>query len=233
MLKTQVFANVSHELRTPLTLILGPIQNLRQAPGLSAEQREALSLAERNARLLLGHVTDLLELSRADAVGVVLDRRPTDVVLLLRGLATSFRPLAQSLGVLYEVQLPRNRQTLLLDPEKLERVAMNLLANAFKFTPRGGQVLFQMRFSEAEASEARELVLNIEDSGPGIRKEDREAVFERFRQLDSKPNRAFAGTGLGLAIVREFVSASLGTVSVEDSALGGARFVVCLPAEAD
>ncbi|HEY5372765.1 MAG TPA: ATP-binding protein [Polyangiaceae bacterium] len=230
-LKTQVFANVSHELRTPLTLILGPIQELRDSPSISVEQREALSLVERNAQLLLGHVTDLLELSRADAVGVALDRRPTDVVLLLRGLATSFRPLAQSLAVQYEVQLPRNRQTLLIDPEKLERVAMNLLANAFKFTPRGGRVLFQVRFSEVDASAAPELLLSVDDSGPGIRKEDRQAVFERFRQLDSKPNRAFSGTGLGLAIVREFVSASSGLVSVEDSTLGGARFLVSLPAE--
>ncbi len=232
MLKTQVFANVSHELRTPLTLILGPIQNLRDAPGISAEQREALSLVERNARLLLGHVTDLLELSRADAVGVTLDRRPTDVVLLLRALSTSFRPLAHSLGVQYEVQLPSKRHRLLIDREKLERVAMNLLANAFKFTPRGGRVLFQVQFSEAEAAGGTELMLSVDDSGPGIRKEDREAVFERFRQLDSKPNRAFSGTGLGLAIVREFVSASAGSVSVEDSALGGARFLVeACPAE--
>ncbi|HEY1533080.1 MAG TPA: hybrid sensor histidine kinase/response regulator, partial [Polyangiaceae bacterium] len=231
VLKTQVFANVSHELRTPLTLILGPIQNLRDAPGISAEQREALSLVERNAQLLLGHVTDLLELSRADAVGVTLDRRPTDVVLLLRALSTSFRPLAHSLGVQYEVQLPHKRHRLLIDPEKLERVAMNLLANAFKFTPRGGRVLFQVRFSEAEAAGATELMLSVDDSGPGIRKDDREAVFERFRQLDSKPNRAFSGTGLGLAIVREFVSASAGSVSVEDSRLGGARFLVSLPVE--
>jgi signal transduction histidine kinase len=231
LLKTQVFANVSHELRTPLTLILGPIQGLRDAPNMSAAQSEALSLVERNAQLLLGHVTDLLELSRADAVGVTLDRRPTDVVLLLRALGTSFRPLAENLGVQYTVQLPRYRQTLLLDPEKLERVAMNLLANAFKFTPRGGRVLFQVRFSETEAAEGPDLLLSVDDSGPGIRKEDREAVFERFRQLDGKPNRAFSGTGLGLAIVREFVAASSGSVSVEDSALGGARFLVRLPAE--
>jgi signal transduction histidine kinase len=229
--KTQVFANVSHELRTPLTLILGPIRGLRASTNMSVEQREALSVVERNAQLLLGHVTDLLELSRADAVGVALDRRPTDVVLLLRALATRFRPLAQNLGVQFEVQVPRNRQTLLVDPEKLERVAMNLLANAFKFTPRGGQVLFQVRFSATEASEAPELLLSVDDSGPGIRAEDREAVFERFRQLDGKPNRAFGGTGLGLAIVREFVAASSGSVSIQDSALGGARFLVSLPAE--
>jgi signal transduction histidine kinase len=230
-LKTQVFANVSHELRTPLTLILGPVQSLRDAAGLSAKHREALGLVERNAQLLLGHVTDLLELSRSDAVGVVLDRRPTDVVLLLRALATSFRSLAQSLGVRYEVQLPRERRLLLIDPEKLERIAMNLLANAFKFTPRGGQILFCTSLTDPSAQQGPELVLSVDDSGPGIKRGDREVVFERFRQLDGKPNRVFSGTGLGLAIVREFVSASGGTVCVADSALGGARFVVRLPAE--
>jgi signal transduction histidine kinase len=233
--KTQVFANVSHELRTPLTLILGPLQSLRDDPSLRAEQREALSLVERNAQLLLGHVTDLLQLSRADAVGVVLDRRPTDVVLLLRALSTSFRPLAQSLGIQYEVRLPQSRQTLLVDAEKLERIAMNLLANALKFTPRGGQVLFQVQLGNSElgaaASQTEEVMLSVDDSGPGIHKQDREAVFERFRQLDGKPTRAFSGTGLGLAIVREFVAASSGDVRIEDSALGGVRFVVTIPAE--
>jgi signal transduction histidine kinase len=230
-LKAQAFTNVSHELRTPLTLILGPVQQLREAPNLATEQRQVLSVVERNAHLLLGHVTDLLELSRADEVGVALDRRPTDVALLLRALATSFRVLAKDLGVDYEVDLQRTRQTLLVDAPKLERVAMNLLANAFKFTPRGGRVVLRAVLPDPFESDSPELVISVDDSGPGIREEDREAVFERFRQLDGKPNRAFSGTGLGLAIVREFVAASSGTVVVEESPLGGARLVVRLPAE--
>ncbi len=229
-LKTQVFTNVSHELRTPLTLILGPIQQLREATDTTKEQREALGVVERNASLLLGHVTDLLELSRADAVGVVQDLRPTDVVLMLRALGTSFRPLAKDLGIAYQMHLPSARQTLLVDPEKLERIAMNLLANAFKFTPRGGQVVFRLELAEDDPA-ITQLRLSVDDTGPGIREEDREVVFERFHQLDAKPNRAFSGTGLGLAIVREFVSAARGTVRVEHSELGGARFMVRLPVE--
>ena len=232
-LKTQVFANVSHELRTPLTLILGPIQALREAAGLSDEQRSSLVVVERNAHLLLGHVNDLLELSRADAVGVALNPKATDITTLLQSLADSFRPLAADLGVQYQVDLGRPLHSRYLDPEKLERVAMNLLANAFKFTPRGGKVLLTAHVDEAAEGQHQtpELVLTVDDTGPGIRVEDRELVFERFRQLDGKPNRAFSGTGLGLAIVREFVAASSGSVRVEDSALGGARFVVRLPAE--
>ncbi len=230
-LKTQVFTNVSHELRTPLTLILGPVQQLRDAADTTKEQREALGVVARNASLLLGHVTDLLELSRADAVGVIQDLRPTDVVLMLRALGTSFRPLAKDLGISYRVDLPTARQTLLVDPEKLERIAMNLLANAFKFTPRGGQVEFRVKLTEADTSAPAQLALSVDDNGPGIREEDRQVVFERFHQLDAKPNRAFSGTGLGLAIVREFVSAAHGTILVEHSELGGARFAVCMPVE--
>jgi signal transduction histidine kinase len=231
-LKTQVFANVSHELRTPLTLILGPVQHLREAAGLSSEQQASLAVVERNAHLLLGHVNDLLELSRADAVGVELDRKPTDVPALLRTLAASFRPLAQDLGIDYLVELQLSRRSLLMDPEKLERILMNLLANAFKFTPSGGRVTLHAELaSESGTGDGgTELVLAVDDSGPGIRAEDRQRIFDRFRQLDDKPNRAFSGTGLGLSIVREFVSAFSGSVRVEDSALGGARFVVCLPA---
>jgi len=232
-LKTQVFANVSHELRTPLTLILGPLQDLRDNAGLSPEQHASLAVVDRNAHLLLGHVNDLLELSRADAVGVALDRKPTDVHSLLRSLAASFRSLASELGIEYRIELQLGLQSRLIDPQKLERIAMNLLANAFKFTPGGGKVTLRAHVAEeSETVEGRtELVLAVDDSGPGIRVEDRERVFERFRQLDGKPNRAFSGTGLGLSIVREFVTASAGSVRVEDSALGGARFVVALPAE--
>ncbi|HKO53490.1 MAG TPA: ATP-binding protein [Polyangiaceae bacterium] len=232
-LKTQVFANVSHELRTPLTLILGPIQDLREAAGLTPEQQASLVVVERNAHLLLGHVNDLLELSRADAVGVELERKPTDVHSLLRALADSFRPLADSLGIEYQMELALSPRSHLVDPQKLERIAMNLLANAFKFTPSGGHVALRVEVAEeSETGERRTmLVLAVEDSGPGIRVEDRERVFERFRQLDGKPNRAFSGTGLGLSIVREFVIAFAGSVRIEDSALGGARFVVSLPAE--
>lgn len=232
-LKTQVFANVSHELRTPLTLILGPIQDLREASGLDPEQHASLAVVERNARLLLGHVNDLLELSRADAVGVELNRKPTDLHALLLALSASFRPLADNLGIEYQVELELNSQSRLVDPQKLERIAMNLLANAFKFTPSGGRVTLGVQVvTESEAGQGSEqLVLSVDDSGPGIRLEDRERVFERFRQLDGKPNRAFSGTGLGLSIVREFVTASAGSVQVEDSALGGARFVVRLPTE--
>jgi signal transduction histidine kinase len=231
-LKTQVFANVSHELRTPLTLILGPIHRLREAPNLGDEQRAALTMVERNAHLLLGHVSDLLELSRVDSVGVELNRRPTDAGQLLRTLASSFRDLAKHLQVEYAVDLPRLGKSVLLDAEKLERIAMNLLANAFKFTPRGGRVAFRVRLvSGADPSSPWELVVTVDDSGPGIRVEDRARVFERFRQLDGKPNRAFGGTGLGLAIVKEFVSAYSGTVVIEDSPEGGARFVVRLPVE--
>ncbi|MEI9951255.1 MAG: HAMP domain-containing sensor histidine kinase [Pseudomonadota bacterium] len=200
-LKTQVFANVSHELRTPLTLILGPIQDLREAAGLNPEQHASLAVVERNARLLLGHVNDLLELSRADAVGVELERKPTDVRSLLRTLAASFRPLAANLSIEYQVELQLSPRPHLVDPQKLERIAMNLLANAFKFTPSGGSVALCVQIAEeSETGEGRaELVLAVDDSGPGIRSEDRERVFERFRQLDGKPNRAFSGTGLGLS----------------------------------
>lgn len=232
-LKTQVFANVSHELRTPLTLILGPTQELRQSPDLDEQQRASLMVVERNAQLLLGHVNDLLELSRADVVGITLRPEPTDVGRLLRTLASNFRSLAIDLGIEYQVELGPELASRLVDPGKLERIIVNLLANAFKFTPRGGKVALAARIEESPERDggAPFMSIAVDDSGPGIRPEDRERVFERFRQLDSRPNRSFSGTGLGLSIVREFVTAVAGTVRIEDSSLGGARFVVHIPAD--
>jgi len=230
-MKTHAFTNVSHELRTPLTLILGPVKKLLDAENLLDSQRASLAIVERNAQLLLGHVTDLLELSRVDSQAIEIDRRPTDVGQLARALASNFRELARDLGVEYEVDVPRLPVSLLLDARKVERVGTNLLANAFKFTPRGGRVVFRVRVDLGEEGRPTQLLLTVDDSGPGIRPEDRELVFGRFQQLDAKPNRAFPGTGLGLAIVREFVAASGGSVSIEDSNEGGARFIVRLPVD--
>src|SRR4029077_7477414 len=104
-----------------------------------------------------------------------------------------------------------------VDPEKLQRVLMNLVGNAFKFTPDGGRIRCRLR------SGGDQLAVSVDDSGPGVPAEQRHAIFERFRQVDGGINRKVAGTGLGLAIAKEFVELHKGAIDVSDSDLGGAR----------
>jgi PAS domain S-box-containing protein len=229
-IKTQFFANVSHELRTPLTLILGPAQRLMEDVGAMTpdQRRESAGVIGRNARVLLKHVNDLLDLSKLEAGKLKIELQDTDVAALVRLVASHFEVLAHDRAIDFRLEIP-DQIISAVDPDKLERVLMNLLSNAFKFTPgrgkdgQGGTILCSLK------ADGERLTLSVEDSGPGVRPELRRAIFERFRQGDGGADRQFGGTGLGLAIAKEFVEMHRGTVVVLDSNLGGALFQVVLP----
>lgn len=223
-IKTQFFANVSHELRTPLALIIGPAERLLKSdPPLDPDlQRESAQVIVRNARMLLKHVNDLLDVSKLDAGKLKIELVETDVAGLVRFVASHFDMLASEKKILLQIDTA-GVLAAAVDPEKLQRVLMNLLSNAFKFVPGGGTVRCKL---ETENSHLR---LSVEDSGPGVRAELREAIFERFRQGDGGENRQFGGTGLGLAIASEFVKMHQGRIAVRDSSLGGALFEVTIP----
>jgi signal transduction histidine kinase len=224
-LKTQFFANVSHELRTPLSLILGPMERLLSSEDTSAEQRRELEVVERNARLLLRHVNALLDVSKLEAGAMRPVYAEVDLAALVRLGAANFDGLARERGITLDVEVPG---TVLAqaDAEKLERVLLNLLSNAFKFTPAGGRVRCALEERDGRAR------IVVEDTGPGVPVDMREAIFERFRQVEAGINRQFGGTGLGLAIARDFVRLHEGTVRAEEAPGGGARFVVDLPLRA-
>lgn len=224
--KTQFFANISHELRTPLALILGPVQQLAKNEGLSDDSREMLLVAERNAKQLLRHVNELLDVAKLDAGKMAIRYASADLSALVRLIASNFETLADEKNISYKVITPE-RMHCQFDAEKMQRVCLNLLSNAFKFTPPGGAICISLTKDNGQA------VIMVRDSGPGIRKENRERIFERFRQLDGGPNRKYGGTGLGLAIVKDFVTLHRGTVSIEDAPFGsGAFFIVTIPRKA-
>ncbi len=223
-IKTQFFANVSHELRTPLALILGPAQRLVDDQGAItlAERRESAHVIARNARMLLKHVNDLLDLSKLEAGKLKIELQDADVSALARLVASYFAVLAADRHIAYAVEASEPCVGA-VDPDKLQRVIMNVLANAFKFVPDGGRV----RCSVTKGTGT--LTVAIDDSGPGVKPEMRQAIFERFRQADGGSTRKRGGTGLGLAIAKDFVEMHKGSIAVRDSDLGGARFEISLP----
>jgi PAS domain S-box-containing protein len=224
-LKTRFFATVSHELRTPLALILGPTERLLSAPATPAAARSDLEVVARNARLLLRHVDDLLEVARLEARRMKPSYARTDLARLVRFVAGHFEVLAREKRMRFTVETPESAPAE-ADPDHLRHVLLNLLANAFKFTPAGGRVRVALR-ATVDA-----VVVEVADSGPGVPEAHREAVFERFRQLEGGAARRFGGTGLGLAIARDLVTLQGGTIAVSDAPEGGALFVVELPRRA-
>lgn len=224
-LKTRFFAHVSHELRTPLTLILGPLGRLLASPRLNESERQVLLMMQRNARFLHRQVDDLLDIAKLDAGRLGLQYRELDWASLARRLAANFETLAEDHRIRFRLDLPGTLWGQ-FDGDKCERILLNLLSNAFKFTPDGGIVSLALRQEEGFA------VCRVGDSGPGIAPTHQEAVFERFRQLDGSPVRGSGGSGLGLAIVKEFTLLHEGSVTLSQAPEGGACFQVRLPLQA-
>ena len=221
-LKTRFFASISHDLRTPLALILGPTEHLLAAPETTPAARRDLNVVARNARTLLGRVNDLLDVQMLDAGHMKPEYAQTDVSRLARFVAGHFEPLSKENQTALLVEAPETSFAQ-VDPGKVQRILMNLLSNAFKFTPAGGRIRLTLR----ETPER--VVLEVADSGPGIPPEQRQSVFEPFRQFDSGPTRKFGGTGLALSIAREFALAHGGSIAIFEAPEGGALFVVELP----
>ncbi|NJD61698.1 MAG: hybrid sensor histidine kinase/response regulator, partial [Deltaproteobacteria bacterium] len=221
-LKTQFFANVSHELRTPLALILGPVAKRLSAADLGDEERRDLEVVERNARLLHRHVTDLLDIAKLESGRMIVRYARSDLARLVRFLASHFEILAEEKSIRFSVETPEALPAQ-VDADKCQRILLNLLSNAFKFTPAGGTVVASLREKNGFA------VLRVQDDGPGVPVAMREAIFDRFRQVEGGAARKFGGTGLGLAIAKEFAVLHRGSIEVTDAPGGGALLTVTLP----
>lgn len=225
-LKNELFANVAHELRTPLTLVLGPADRLLASPSLSRDQRADVELISRNARTLLKDVNALLDVAKLDAGRLLAEYTKTDVGALASGALEHFEGLGREHHLEVVTELPDAALVADLDADKVERALLNLLANAFKFTPNGGKV----RLSIAQKGE--HVSIEVADSGPGIPEAARARLFERFARGESAGRRGFGSTGLGLAIAKELIELQRGTIRAGASKEGGASFVVELPRRA-
>ena len=224
-LKTQFFANVSHELRTPLSLILGPLESFRGNPAVPPALRSDLAMIERNARTLLKLVNELLDLSKLAADKMTLAYAEADVARLCRETVANFETIAVDRGVGLELSIPE-ALTAQIDPEKVQRILLNLLSNAFKFTGRGGRVRVVVR---GEDGPPAQVVIEVIDSGPGVPKEQRLRIFERFYQIEGSATRRAGGTGLGLGIAQQLAGLHGGDIEVDDARGGGACFRLRLP----
>nr|WP_321269568.1 ATP-binding protein [uncultured Tolumonas sp.] len=221
-LKTQFFANVSHELRTPLTLIIGPVEKLLAETGFSQPQRHQLDVIERNARFLFRHVSDLLDVAKLEAKRMNLQYSAVDLSHIVRLSASFFEGVATDRKINYRIDTPQQLYAQ-VDGEKTQRILLNLLSNAFKFVPDNGAIDIVLSEQNGKA------VIEVSDNGPGVPDDMKQAIFERFRQVDGRSARQHGGTGLGLAIVKEFVRLHGGEVICLDAAGGGTLFRVVLP----
>ena len=222
--KTAFFANVSHEFRTPLTLMLGPLEDALQSELLPREAHEQISLAHRNGVRLLRLVNSLLDFSRIEAGRGRAAYRPTDLARLSAEIASSFRSAIEKAGLALVLACEPLTQPLFVDHEMWEKVLLNLLSNAFKFTHEG-----QISVEVKPALDGRGATVRVGDTGIGIPEAEIPKLFERFHRVAGAQGRSFEGSGIGLALARELVRLHGGEVSVESCVGAGTTFTISLP----
>ncbi len=220
--KTAFFSNVSHEFRTPLTLMLGPLEDMLQKQD-SAALREPLEATHRNALRLLKLVNNLLDYSRVEAGRVKAAYEETDVQALTTDLASSFRSIIEKAGMELLVATAPVTQPVFVDRQMWEKIVLNLISNAFKYTLEGS-ITVQL------SQEGKEAVrLSVTDTGVGIPAKELPHMFERFHRVENARGRTHEGTGIGLSLVHELVTLHGGHITVESVEGEGSTFVVTIP----
>ncbi len=262
-MKSRFFANISHEFRTPLTLILGPIQKwrrslnpeersdegsrgqmndeiLRRHPASRASAQDLgtdLGMMERNAQRLLRLINQLLDLSKLEAGGMKLQASKQNIVPFVKGIAQSFESSAGRRGIALTIEAESENIEAYFDRDKLEKILVNLLSNAFKFTGEGGSVSVSIglrrdvlrKESFGQLNVPTEVfAISVADTGIGIPQDQLDKVFNRFYQVDASQTREQEGSGIGLALTKELVELHHGSISVQSEVGKGTTFVVTL-----
>jgi len=256
-MKSRFFANISHEFRTPLTLILGPLENILKKT-TDEETGQELNLMQRQAQRLLKLVNQLLSLSRLEAGKMKLQAREENIAELVSGFVQSFESLAKQKNISLSIDIAEKEIPVYVDVEKFEQVINNLMSNALKFTPEGGNITIAVGSRQLAVSKNKSTVpspqssvhnydsrftfhvsrftghgsrvtILISDSGPGIPPDKLPFIFDRFYQVDDSETRSEEGTGIGLALVKQLVELHHGSVTVESEIGKGTTFTVILP----
>ncbi|MDI1476235.1 ATP-binding protein [Polyangium sp. y55x31] len=221
--KTTFFSNVSHELRTPLTMMLGPLEELAMGdPPLTEAQRTHVELAQRSAERLLKLVKSLLDFARIEAGRIDASYVATDLARMTAELAATFRSAIERAGLRLDIDCPPLPEPIFVDHDMWEKIVLNLLSNALKFTFDG-----EIRVSLRHAG--NRVMLEVEDTGTGIPAGELPKIFERFHRVHGARARTHEGAGIGLALVQDLVRLHGGHIEVESEVGRGSTFQITVP----
>jgi signal transduction histidine kinase len=228
-LKSDFLATMSHELRTPLNSIIGFSEVLGGNENLNERQRRYVGNIQTSGKMLLGMINDILDLAKIESGKMEVRGEDFSIRDVCEALTNLTRPMADRKDVTLECRLDEAIPLLRQDPGKIRQILYNLLSNAIKFTPEGGRVTLRAR------TDGRFVVLEVEDTGIGVAEEDRDTIFEKFRQAKAPGQagdvltREHQGTGLGLSIVRELARLLGGEIHLRSQLGQGSTFTVRIP----
>lgn len=220
--KTIFFNNISHEFRTPLTLMLSPLEKILGAGNLLPEQMDDLQTFFRNTLRLQKLVNTLLDFSRIEAGKMQAHFQPVNITQVTRDLASLFRAAIEAAGLRYVIDIHDVETPVLLDPDMWEKIVLNLISNAFKYTEHGA-------ITVALRKEKDSIIFTVADTGVGIGNEHLNKIFERFYRINTQGGRSQEGTGIGLAMIKELIQLHGGEITVASKLAEGTSFVVKIP----
>ncbi|SFF03274.1 hybrid sensor histidine kinase/response regulator transcription factor [Thermophagus xiamenensis] len=229
--KLEFFTNISHELKTPLTLILGPLSRLMSQEQMNPAFRKCLAGIERNANRLYVLINQLLEFRKIESGKDQLRVAQHDVREFIETISKAFCDLAEARGIEFVVKLPEQNFQLWFDADKVDKIIVNLLSNAFKFTNDGGKIVLSVELDSRKGKEGDDcwdLMISVSDTGKGIPSEMLDQVFDRFFETGGESNY-YVSSGIGLAYVKSLVMFHRGTIQVKSKLGEGSIFTVSLP----
>lgn len=222
--RRQMTADIAHDLRTPLTVIGGYVESMRD--GVLKPTTERLNLIHSEVLHLQRLVEDLRTLSQADAGELSLNRESTPIVDLLARVAQSYRPLADKQSITIKTEFRENLPPVFADPDRLTQVLSNLVTNALRYSPEGGEIIF--RAWQEPQQERQSLWIAVQDNGAGIAPEALPHIFDRFYRADSARSNG-SESGLGLAIAKSIIEAHGGSIRASSQPSKGTQIQICLP----
>ena len=230
VVKSRFFENISHEFRTPLSLIQSPVEELLSEPRRTEKERQKLNMVNRNALRLLNLVNQLQDISKIDGSKMKLELCESDVMKHLKAVTGSFISVAEAKSIIYRCHFATDEITSWYDPDKLEKITTNLLSNAFKFTPEGGEIELNARYVHKDDDSAPLfLEFFVKDTGPGISKKYLDRIFDRFYQVEESRRSENIGTGIGLSLARDLARMMHGDITIQSDHKNGSTFTVHFP----
>jgi len=230
--KLQFFINISHEIRTPLTLIISPIQKLI-SENIDAENQKVYQMMYRNANRILRLINQLMDIRKIDKGLMIVKFSKTDIIGFIEDLIQTFEYQAKKRNIRFSFISPPSPLNVWIDMNNFDKVLLNILSNAFKFTPENGEIKITLVVGEDENEKGalqHYFEINVSDTGIGIEKEKIEKIFERFYQIDNDQTKSNFGTGIGLHLARSLVELQHGILFARNKIDGhGSEFIIRLP----
>ncbi len=233
--KTQFFTNISHEFRTPLSLIAMPLEKLRKIDDLPKSVKKGLDIIQISSNKMLRLVNELMDFSKMEVAKLELNLHEGDLVSFIKGVVSSFYDLAEKKNIRFKVDIEESYINAWFDRDKLDKVLVNLLSNAFKFTPMDGRVELIARLrnqKDKNNKESRFIEIQVVDNGIGIPKSELTLIFDKFYQVKSTSKIINSGTGIGLSLTKGLVELHHGTINVKSSVGDTTCFLIKIPIDA-